>query len=114
MLIDLLWKCRTKGYETPIGERGSTLSGNQPQRITIARAILKNPRMLILDEAISALDTESKSLVQKTLNKLMIGRTSFVIAHRLPTVQRTDLILVIEKKEIIDQDKHNELVINCQ
>lgn len=98
------------GYETLIGERGSTLSGGQRQRIAIARAILKNPHILILDEATSALDAESESLVQESLNKLMIGRTSFVIAHRLSTVQKADLILVIEKGEIIEQGQHDELV----
>jgi len=99
------------GYETLIGERGSTLSGGQRQRIAIARAILKNPQILILDEATSALDTESESLVQEALNKLMVGRTSFVIAHRLSTVQKADLILVMEKGRIIEHGQHEELVI---
>jgi subfamily B ATP-binding cassette protein MsbA len=99
------------GYETLIGERGSTLSGGQRQRIAIARAILKNPQILILDEATSALDTESESLVQEALNKLMVGRTSFVIAHRLSTVQKADLILVMEKGKIIEYGQHEDLVI---
>lgn len=98
-------------YETLIGERGATLSGGQRQRIAIARAILKNPQILILDEATSALDTESEALVQEALNKLMIGRTSFVIAHRLSTIQKADLILVMEKGKIIEQGQHDELVI---
>jgi subfamily B ATP-binding cassette protein MsbA len=99
------------GYETLIGERGATLSGGQRQRIAIARAILKNPQILILDEATSALDTESEALVQEALNKLMVGRTSFVIAHRLSTIQKADLILVMEKGKIIEQGQHDELVI---
>jgi subfamily B ATP-binding cassette protein MsbA len=98
------------GYDTQIGERGSKLSGGQRQRISIARAILKNPRVLILDEATSALDTESEKLVQEAVDKLMIGRTSFVIAHRLSTVQRADLIVVMEKGKIAEQGTHAELL----
>ena len=99
-----------KGYETQIGERGSKLSGGQRQRLSIARAILKNPRVLILDEATSALDTESEQLVQDALDKLLIGRTSFVIAHRLSTIQRADLILVMEKGNIVEIGTHRELL----
>jgi len=98
------------GYDTQIGERGSKLSGGQRQRISIARAILKNPRVLILDEATSALDTESEKLVQEAVDKLMIGRTSFVIAHRLSTIQRADLIVVMEKGRIAEQGTHAELL----
>lgn len=98
------------GYETPVGERGAQLSGGQRQRIAIARAVLKNPRILILDEATSALDTESELLVQQALDRLMIGRTSFVIAHRLATVQRAHLILVMNNGKIVEHGNHETLV----
>ena len=98
------------GYDTVIGERGSKLSGGQRQRLSIARAVLKNPSILILDEATSALDTESESLVQEALEKLMANRTSLVIAHRLSTVKNADQILVMSKGKIVESGSHDELM----
>lgn len=98
------------GYQTNIGDRGSKMSGGQRQRISIARAVLKNPPILILDEATSALDTESERLVQDALNKLMKNRTSIVIAHRLSTIQHADEIIVMQKGLIIERGTHNQLI----
>ncbi len=98
------------GLDTLIGERGVKLSGGQRQRIAIARAILADPKILILDEATSNLDTESETLIQESLKKLMEGRTTFVIAHRLSTIRQADQILVIEQGKIVEQGKHEELL----
>jgi len=98
------------GYETPIGDGGNKLSGGQKQRLSIARAVLKNPPIMILDEATSALDTESEQMVQEALNKMMENRTSLVIAHRLSTIQKADVIVVLQKGKIVEQGKHNELI----
>ena len=99
-----------EGYDTNVGDLGSKLSGGQRQRISIARAVLKNPPVMILDEATSSLDTESEKLVQDALNKLMKNRTSLVIAHRLSTIQHADLILVMENGKIIERGNHEELL----
>ncbi len=101
-------------YDNNIGDSGNTLSGGQRQRLSIARAVLKNPPIMILDEATSALDTESEQLVQKALEKMMKNRTSVVIAHRLSTIQKADLIVVIQKGKIVEQGKHKELLAKKQ
>jgi len=99
-----------EGYQTVIGDRGSRLSGGQRQRLSIARAILRNPPILILDEATSALDTESEKLVQEALQRLMQNRTSLVIAHRLSTVQHADEIVVLQQGRIVERGTHDELL----
>ena len=99
-----------QGFNTTLGDRGSRLSGGQKQRLAIARAIYKNPPILILDEATSALDTESEKLVQDALDKLMKNRTSIVIAHRLSTVRHADEIIVLKQGEIVERGTHDSLM----
>jgi subfamily B ATP-binding cassette protein MsbA len=100
----------SQGYATNIGDRGTKLSGGQRQRLSIARAVLKNPPILILDEATSALDTESERLVQQALENLMRNRTSVVIAHRLSTIQFADEIIVLQSGELVERGTHFDLL----
>jgi ATP-binding cassette, subfamily B, multidrug efflux pump len=100
------------GYDTPVGERGTTLSGGQKQRIAIARALLLNPRLLILDDSTSAVDLVTEYKIQKALDNLMKGRTSFVIAQRISTVLNADLILVLERGKVVASGTHEELMEN--
>jgi len=99
------------GYETVVGERGVTLSGGQRQRVAIARALLMNPRILILDDSLSSVDTQTEKLIQAALDALMEGRTTFVIAHRLSTVRRADMIMVMDKGRIVQRGTHDELLL---
>ena len=100
----------SNGIDTNIGDSGNKLSGGQKQRLSIARAVLKNPPIMILDEATSALDTESERLVQVALENMMKNRTSIVIAHRLSTIKNADTIVVMQKGKIVEQGKHQELL----
>jgi ATP-binding cassette, subfamily B, bacterial MsbA len=99
-----------QGYHTVVGERGVKLSGGQRQRVAIARAVLKNPAVLILDEATSNLDTESERLIEDALGKLLVGRTTLIIAHRLSTVRRADRLLVVDRGRIVEEGTHAELL----
>jgi subfamily B ATP-binding cassette protein MsbA len=109
---DFILQCEN-GYQTNIGDSGVKLSGGQRQRLSISRAILKNPPILILDEATSSLDARSEKLVQDALNNLMKLRTSIVIAHRLSTVQHADRIIVLHEGEIVESGTHQQLIASC-
>ena len=100
----------SEGYDTMVGERGSTLSGGQKQRIAIARALITNPKILIMDEATSALDYESESIIMRNMKHITKGRTTFIIAHRLSTVKNCDLIVVMDKGKIMEMGSHSELM----
>ena len=100
----------SEGYDTMVGERGSTLSGGQKQRIAIARALITNPKILIMDEATSALDYESETIIMRNMKHITKGRTTFIIAHRLSTVKNCDLIIVMDKGKIIEMGTHSELM----
>jgi ABC-type multidrug transport system fused ATPase/permease subunit len=99
-----------ESWDTVVGERGARLSGGQRQRISIARAMIRDPKLLILDEATSALDSQSEREIQKALNSLMESRTTFVVAHRLSTVQRANQILVLDEGSVIERGTHKELI----
>jgi subfamily B ATP-binding cassette protein MsbA len=105
-------KQKEEGFDSNIGDRGSKLSGGERQRLTIARAVLKNPPILILDEATSSLDTESERLVQDAINNMMQNRTSLVIAHRLSTIRHADEIIVLQKGEIVERGNHDQLLMH--
>jgi ATP-binding cassette subfamily B protein len=107
---DFIMQQLPNGYETHVGEKGSTLSGGQRQRIAIARALLNNPRILLLDDATASVDADTESLIQRALATLMEGRTTFIIAHRLSTIRRADLILMLERGRIVAQGTHEELL----
>ena len=107
---DFIMQQLPNGYETHVGEKGSTLSGGQRQRIAIARALLNNPRILLLDDATASVDADTESLIQRALATLMEGRTTFIIAHRLSTIRWADLILMLERGRIVAQGTHEELL----
>ncbi len=100
----------SKGYDTLVGEKGVTLSGGQKQRVAIARTLLKNPRILILDDATSSVDVETEAKIHQALDHLMVGRTTFIIAHRIQSLMQSDLILVLDDGKIIQQGTHDTLI----
>ena len=105
--------CNLQGLDTMVGEHGTQLSGGQKQRIAVARAILKDPRILLLDEATSALDAESERIVQEALDRIMVNRTTVVVAHRLSTVRNADMIAVIHQGKIVEKGNHQTHTKSC-
>ena len=105
-----LWQCNMQGYDTVVGERGIQLSGGQKQRVAIARAIVKSPKILLLDEDTSTLDAESERVVQDALDRVMVNRTTVVVAHRLSTIKNADVIAVVKNGVIVEKGKHETLI----
>ncbi len=111
--VDRFWDRLTSGFETKIGENGVQLSGGERQRVGIARALIKDPTVLIFDEATSHLDTENERLIQEAIERASSGRTAIVVAHRLSTVKKMDTILVVDKGRIVGRGSHDELIGSC-
>ena len=109
-IVNICFRCLKDGYETNAGSRGTQLSGGQKQRIAIAREIIKNPSILLLDEATRALDAHSERVVQEAIDRVTVGRTTVVVAHRLTSVQNSDSIIVIEKGSVVEQGNHAHLM----
>ena len=108
-IVNICFRCLKDGYETNAGSRGTQLSGGQKQRIAIARAIIKNPSILLLDKENSALDVHSEKVVQEAIDRMTVGRTTVTVAHRLTSIQNADCIAVVEKGSVVEQGNHTHL-----